>query len=92
MNNNKKNLIIYGSVLFLSFAAGIFFIDIKDYEYGQKFLNMSTPEKTYIKQCPYGGSELFNKSTEIVCGSINPLKYNASEENGDIDLEINLFD
>lgn len=50
--------------------------------------NYNDTQKLYLMDCPYGGQEEFNNDTEIVCGSVNPLKYNNSNNIND---RINLF-
>ncbi len=52
--------------------------------------NFNETIKTYTIDCPYGSKEIFNESTKIVCGGLNPLKFNGSHEKGYIDLNITL--
>ncbi len=52
--------------------------------------NYNETIKEYVIDCPYGIQERFNESTEVVCGGINPLKYNSTNQKEYVELNINL--
>ena len=83
--DRKIYYLSYGIVLLISFIYGAV-VNLAPSGYN----NFNETLIIYEMDCPYGGTETFNKDTLLICGTIpNPLIYNNSHEKGLIHLNIN---
>ena len=87
MNEQKK--IIFYAYMFVLAVSFIYGIVARVGPGG--YVNYNDTTEWFLKECPYGGTEIFNRSTEVVCGGLNPRKYNGSHEKGYVDLDIDIY-